>query len=218
MPLTVRPCTPHDLPRAVAVEKSAFASNPFTPILFPGPFPADALEFRLQEMASQMTDDPTTRWLCVVDTDRPGPTEQGLRGECDEGIAFAKWNLYIESSPGARPMRKFGEGCNVEACEMVFGGLARQRERCLGGRRCLYLHILVTDPAYGRRGAGGMLTQWGIDEAKKHNLPCYVESSTVGHELYKRLGFRDLELHSVDLSRFGATEPHETWAMIREAE
>lgn len=63
-----------------------------------------------------------------------------------------------------------------------------------------------------------MLIQWGIDEARKHSLPCYVESSRKAHELYKRYGFKDLELQSIDLSKFGASEAHETWAMIREGE
>lgn len=63
-----------------------------------------------------------------------------------------------------------------------------------------------------------MLIKWGIDEARKHGLPCYVESTRKGHELYKRYGFRDLEYHAIDLSKFGAPGPHETWAMIWEAE
>ena len=78
-------------------------------------------------MAAQLIDDPTARWLMVVDTDQ----------DDKKGIAFAKWNLYVEGPPGMKTRRQFGEGCNVEACEMVFGGLAKQRDRVLGERRCL---------------------------------------------------------------------------------
>lgn len=42
----------------------------------------------------------------------------------------------------------------------------------------------------------------------------YVESSPKGHELYRRHGFRDLELREVDLGKWGATQPHRIWAMI----
>ena len=63
-----------------------------------------------------------------------------------------------------------------------------------------------------------MLLQWGIDEARKHGLPLYLDSTPTGHELYKRYGFKDVELLSVDLSKFGAAQTHDTWAMIRPAE
>lgn len=210
MPLEVRPCVPADFTRAAEVERAAFADNPFTDLLFPGPFPEGALEFRSQEIAKQFEEDPTTRWLKVVDTDLSSD-------EGGDGIAFAKWNVYEDHAPGARPMREFGPGCNAEACKLVFGGLAAQRERILGERRSIYLHILVTDPAHGRRGAAGKLLAWGIDEAKQHKLPLYVESSVEGHELYKRYGFKDIEVRETDLSQWGAKEPHRIWAMINES-
>ena len=78
------------------------------------------------------------------------------------------------------------------------------------------LSILITDPAHGRRGAGGLLIKWGVDEAKKYNLPLFVESSRKGHELYGKYGFKDLECHELDLSKWGAKEPHRTWAMVIE--
>ena len=81
-------------------------------------------------MAKQLTDDPTTRWLKVVDSEL---TTQGL----EDRIAFAKWNVYDQGMPETGSGRQFGDGCNVEACEMVFGGLARQRERLVGGRKCV---------------------------------------------------------------------------------
>lgn len=150
MPLTLHPCTPSDLPQAVLTERAAFASDPFSPILFPGPFPEGTSEFRVQELAKQMTEDPTTRWVMVVvdgdDSDgtserQTASVEEGLQTQrtVRRGIAFAKYNLYLEGRPraGEEGQRSFGEGCNVEACERVFGGLAETRERMLGGRRCL---------------------------------------------------------------------------------
>lgn len=142
MPLTLHPCTPSDLPRAVLTERAAFATDPFTPILFPGPFPSGTLEFRVQDLAKQMAEDPTTRWLMIVDTGE-GPQQAEVARSQGQGIAFAKYNVYIEGQPaegeksGNGSGRSFGEGCNVEACEMVFGGLAETRERMLGSRRCL---------------------------------------------------------------------------------
>jgi len=152
MPLTLHPCTPSDLPQAVLTERAAFASDPFSPILFPGPFPEGTSEFRVQELAKQMTEDPTTRWVMVVDGDgtserQTASVEEGLQTPQGfrRGIAFAKYNLYLEGRPRAREegQRSFGEGCNVEACERVFGGLAETRERTLGGRRCLCEYLVL---------------------------------------------------------------------------
>lgn len=65
MPLKIYPCTPADIPRASIVEKAAFADDMFAPILFPGPFPADAGQKRVDEIIAMMEDDPTTVWLKV---------------------------------------------------------------------------------------------------------------------------------------------------------
>ena len=62
-----------------------------------------------------------------------------------------------------------------------------------------------------------MLVRWGVEEAKRRGVPAYLESSEAGHSLYQKCGFRDLELLSVDLSKWGATRKHNTWAMIYEA-
>ena len=130
MPLTLHPCTPSDLPHAVLVERKAYGPSPFSPILFPGPFPPNAFEGRVAELTAQLADDPTTRWLKVVDSDRSGE-------EAAQGIAYAKYNLYLESAPNDQGSRGFGDGCNVEACEMVFGGIAEVRRRVMAGMKCV---------------------------------------------------------------------------------
>lgn len=131
MPLKVVNCTTLDFPRAADVEKAAWADDQFSSIMFPGPFPEGAAAFRAQEMAKQMQEDPTTRWLKVVDSDAANP---------DEGIAFAQWHIYADRLPPAKKMRSFGDGCNIEACELVFGGLMEQRDRLVGDKNlvCMF--------------------------------------------------------------------------------
>ena len=82
--------------------------------------------------------------------------------------------------------------------------------------RLLDLKLLHTDPKHQGRGAGGMLVRWGVEEARRRGVPAYLESSEAGHSLYRKYGFRDLELQSLDFSRWGATQKHNTWAMIYE--
>lgn len=127
MPLQALPCTTLDFPRLFEVEHAAWLDDPFTPMLFPGPFPPEVADFRIQEMARQLEEDPTTRWLKVVDTDSTKP---------EEGISFAKWHVYKDGPPKAQ-RRTFGAGCNVEACELLFGSLAQRHEQWIGGVSCV---------------------------------------------------------------------------------
>ncbi|KAI1376341.1 acyl-CoA N-acyltransferase [Hypoxylon crocopeplum] len=203
MPLELQPAIEADARRSAEIESAAYAPNPFNRILFPGPFPPEVLDGRASQLAAELKRDDTTHWFKVVDTDLP---------EAEQMIAFAKWHIYTEMP---RPTtRTFGPGCNVEACEMLFGGIAKQRVRILGDRQYVYLSLLHTDPKHQGRGAGGILVKWGVEEARKLGFITYLESSESGHALYKKCGFRDVECLTLDMSKWGATEKHNTWSMI----
>ncbi|KAI0022573.1 acyl-CoA N-acyltransferase [Xylariomycetidae sp. FL0641] len=208
MPLEVKPATAGDALRAATIEHVAYAPNPLNDVLFPGPFAADAVAERAREMAQVLDHDPTVHWLKVVDTD--------LEGEASM-VAFAQWHVVTAEQRQPPPRtRAFGPGCNPEACELLFGSIARMRARALGDRPHVYLKFLQTDPKHQRRGAGAMLIRWGVEEAKKLGLVAYLESSEEGHELYKRCGFHDMEHVPVDLSKWGATQKSNSWSMMYE--
>lgn len=145
MPLILRSAEDTDATRIAEIERLAYADNALTPILFPGPFPPDALAKRAEGLIAQRHADPTTRWVKVVDTDT------------NELIAFAKWNVPISVSTSTaqsqshtqsaqqtqqqqpanrKSSRQFGPGCNVEACEEFFGGIHRRRDELVGGKAC----------------------------------------------------------------------------------
>ena len=63
------------------------------------------------------------------------------------------------------------------------------------------LAIAATDESYARRGAGAMIMQWGIDEADKRSLPCFLESSPYGEGLYLKFGFRETGYFDTDISK-----------------
>lgn len=123
MPLVVQPATGSDARRAVEIEAAAYSSNPFNAVLFPGPMPANAKESRAEFLAKQLGADPTTRWHTVVDTDLSDDKEQQM-------VAFAEWHVYTEKPKLTPP--KFGQGSNAEACDLLFGGLQKQRAEILG--------------------------------------------------------------------------------------
>lgn len=55
------------------------------------------------------------------------------------------------------------------------------------------LTFLCTHPDYQRRGAGGGIVQWGIDQSERLGIPAYLEASIPGQPLYERLGFRPFD-------------------------
>ncbi|KXJ95733.1 acetyltransferase [Microdochium bolleyi] len=202
MPLQVCPATEADAARLVEIERDAYAGNPFTPFLFPGPMPPSAGAGRAAELAEQLRADATARWAKVVDTDVPGLT-----------VAIAKWHVYDQGADKPAP-RTFGPGCNIEACEALFGGLAGVRERTMEGKPCVYLHLLQTDPKHQRRGAAGLLIARVLEDARALGLPVRLESSAEAHTLYLRNGFDDVEKHSLDFAPWGLDKVHEVWAMV----
>lgn len=124
MPLQLAPIELGDMNRAAEIERAAYSDNKFTPILFPGPFPPGVLDTRGKELAQMFQEDPTGQWWKVIDTDLE---------KSDQMIPFAKWNIW-DPQPEAKPSRGFGAGCNVEACEALFGGLLKMRQRLLEGQ------------------------------------------------------------------------------------
>lgn len=132
MPLELQPATEADAVRAAEIESVAYGPSPFNKVLFPGPFPDNPLADRAAALAKSFGEDSTQRWLKVVDPDLEG----------GRTIAFAKWHVFAEK-PVLTP-RQFGPGCNIEACEKLFGGIQDQRIRLLGDRPyiCAYMFAL----------------------------------------------------------------------------
>lgn len=50
------------------------------------------------------------------------------------------------------------------------------------------LTFIGTDPFYGRRGAGQMLVQSGIQQSEASGLPLYLESTVEAAPFYKKHG------------------------------
>lgn len=78
------------------------------------------------------------------------------------------------------------------------------------------LHVLVTEPEEQRRGAGGMLLKWGLDQADQAQLPAYLEASEEGKPLYARWGFEETKKVIFDLTKYGGEGSSSNTVMIRQ--
>ena len=61
------------------------------------------------------------------------------------------------------------------------------------------LTFIGTDPQFERRGAATPLIKWGIEKSRETNIPAYLESTLNAVPLYERLGFKTMEILSIDL-------------------
>ena len=52
-----------------------------------------------------------------------------------------------------------------------------------------FLEQCAVSPNWQRRGIGEKLLRWGMETARRENVPCGLESSRAGFGLYQRLGF-----------------------------
>jgi hypothetical protein len=60
-----------------------------------------------------------------------------------------------------------------------------------------------------------MLLQQGIELAEKEGRKIYLESTAAGRPLYAKLGWKVVDVLSVDLKQFGGEGPGENWVMLR---
>lgn len=63
-----------------------------------------------------------------------------------------------------------------------------------------------------------MLLQWGIERANRDGLSVYLHAEPLGYPLYKRLGFVDIEGHTIQipLEEYGGKGDWTIKTMIRE--
>ncbi|KAI1156681.1 acyl-CoA N-acyltransferase [Nemania diffusa] len=211
MPLVLQSATEADAVRAAHIERDAYTPSPFNSILFPGPFPEPppGQNPRAAEMVKNLRADPSARWLKVIDTDLDATGDNG------QMIGFAQWNIK-DGSEVATPSRSLGPGCNVEACEALFGGLDKLRVKHYGSIKHVHLKSLQVHPDHQRRGAGRLMVMWGVEEAKKLELPAFLESSEAGHSLYLSCGFRDIDVQIIDCTKWGKPQDHVNYVMALE--
>ncbi|CAD0048265.1 unnamed protein product [Aureobasidium pullulans] len=116
-------------------------------------------------------------------------------------VGASNWRVHM----GSVPKHELAEEdlgwawleCDEEKLNKVKGvitGIMGVRKRFFTEPYC-QLHICFTDPDYQRRGIGSMMLQWGCDLADQLFLPSWVEASPAGNFLYRKFGYKDIEVN-----------------------
>lgn len=59
--------------------------------------------------------------------------------------------------------------------------------------QCVYLMNIYVRQQFRRRGIGGMIVRWLVEQAKARNIQkIYLETSAAGRPLYREIGFEDM--------------------------
>ena len=61
-----------------------------------------------------------------------------------------------------------------------------------------------------------MLLKHGLDLADSEKKKAYIQATAAGYPVYLKLGFREIAVLSIDLSKWGGEEPGINRIMIRD--
>lgn len=204
-PFTLSRATIADLSELTSIEYDCFP--PFVRKIFLGCHTRAELP-KIQEIyAEKMRSDRHDIWIKAVDR------------ETGKIIAASNWKIHVNGKSdggiGDHPP-PWLEGDEFEKSKQICEQMEEVRRRSMPGpfvrmccdiTRLIYsylavishinvrpdLHICFTHSDYRRRGAGGLMLQWGCDLADQLGLPAWIEASEEGNLLYKAFGFYDFE-------------------------
>ncbi|XXH00570.1 hypothetical protein Hte_006918 [Hypoxylon texense] len=196
----MRVATRQDAPRIAEIHMAAFGLNAMLHAQFPTPAIRRGLQTCIENKALADIDDPKTTVLVVTSSDASEKNVATI-------VAFAKWSHPIP--PGedyVEPPWIWPEGTDLETLQAWTAKAAEAESRSVGDAPCYRLSYIGTDPTYGRRGAGQLLVQWGIQQSKLSGAPLYLESTVEAAPFYKKNGFTAGETISLPICVDGGSE------------
>ncbi|KAF2640364.1 hypothetical protein P280DRAFT_470040 [Massarina eburnea CBS 473.64] len=143
----------------------------------------------------------------------------------EDVIAGARWTYHRPANPAAKE-RTWDEvdkelvapdpypETNIGVWNGIFDLFYASKREIMGTRSYFSLDTLVTDEKHYRRGAGGLLLEWGLKRADEEGVEAYLESSPMGRKLYERYGFVAVKEVSLDLKRWDG-DRELTWTLMR---
>jgi GNAT superfamily N-acetyltransferase len=219
MPLELQELGPKDeaLFQKVAFCEDAAYSTPFNgiwTIFNPTALYATPAESILacasRQWAHHLSDQPSSHWLQIVDT------------ETGEVAAGANWVIYDEEKPYDKPERRevgapwIPENEGRSVVEKALRGWYEIRFARMNKPHVL-LNIAFTHPKHRRRGAGRLFMEWGVKKADELRVESFIEATDEGVLLYENYGYRVMEPFVMDAKPENGEELDEGWKRMYKA-
>lgn len=157
----------------------------------------------------------------VVDTDLPDSDP------FDKVVGVSHWKIFPrerseedmqkEKEQSDKDDEVYGDppALNAEVIEEFGARTKEYKEKHLGRRPYVLLHVLATRPEHMRRGIGAISMKWGVEKADELGLPMYLEGSPKGVGLYRKWGFEEVDVLPWDATKYGYKEPLTHLCMLR---
>ncbi|PGH16627.1 hypothetical protein AJ80_05129 [Polytolypa hystricis UAMH7299] len=212
------PVVPDDCPALAAVETAAFAPYPASRAMKGTSTEASSIALRAIDLRKRLADAEHMKLAQYV----KAVTSDG------KVVGWATWHFYleegwkeVEKDEEARKKEEeeqvWPEGLNVEARKEFFERIELLREN-MKGKRIAHLTILVVAPDFQGQGIGSALIKYGLDIADKENMPAWLEASEAGYPVYKKFGYKDVQVVKFDAGKYtGEGEEVTSVGMLREA-
>lgn len=206
--LSIRPCTPDDLPALSTLHLAAFA-GPRHGVMYGNVTLEDTLRFLEDGLRRQLADHTAgphpqhVHSLCVVDGDTDAIVSHVV------WIGLPKGYLASEDLDTQRPW--LPPGMNEALVRDLYRKTGELRSAHTGpGEPHWLLSLLATHPEHQGLGAGSMLIEWAFPRADELGLRCYVDASAKGYSLYKKRGFSEqVGVLEVDMGKYEGGGGHE---------
>ena len=189
MVFKVAHASPADIPTLMAIQFKAYAGEPAAEAFYGVDTPEnrEGAGNRVEACSRTLTGFHALK--CVHTDEQTG--QETLVGSC-------QWQLYEHERPEcewrqSHPMYTFEWRPAAQREEIATARriLEDNRRVVFGGKQYGVLMNLVVEPAWQRKGAGGLLTRWGMERMEEKGFPGFLEASEAGYPLYKSLGWSD---------------------------
>ncbi|KAF2102646.1 acyl-CoA N-acyltransferase, partial [Rhizodiscina lignyota] len=104
-------------------------------------------------------------------------------------VGLSIWRLPGRVPPTAKPRRRDADPIHMAVYRASVGYAQAEYFDKMYGSAQLSLAQLATNPKYFRNGVASMLLNWGLDLARKRQLPITLFANPNARELYQRFGF-----------------------------
>ncbi|OGM40922.1 GNAT family acetyltransferase [Aspergillus bombycis] len=173
--ISILPASPEDAPTLARVHGDAFQDSPLNDLMF-GPPTEENLKGFEGHLAELIASDKAARFAKAVDNDT------------NKIVGWTWWNFFPDRESRLQGSEAFAKehdaapesALSPEAYKEYFQGVAARQEKWIAGRPVAFLRVLVVLPEYQRKG---------------------IEA---GYDLYKKLGFKDLnDSIVINLAKYG---------------